>query len=171
MPASLHVVPALTTDPLAELCVSELAVALYVSSLVIDRTVNTDPAALIDHAAEGLELLGVERVTEWGRRLTGFLWLYGKDLETPAVLADHRSRFPSMRRIRRCHSLGWLVSQHLDDRHPERREPGHFPAVRPLINACPCEGSGTLMLTSGHPASCPAHDGPAADAPLLAVAA
>ncbi|MFE2350392.1 hypothetical protein [Kitasatospora cineracea] len=170
MPASLRAVPALATDPLVGLNISELGVALYVSSLVIDRSAKSAPSALADHATEGLELLGMERLVEWGQRLYGFWWLYGKDLETPAVLADHRSRFPSMRRIRKCQSLGWLLSEYLNDRHPERLEPGYIHYRQPLINACPCKGSGTLTLTSGMPASCPAHDHPTTE-PLLAVAA
>lgn len=166
MPVSL-VLPSPAVRALEGLRGGELTVALYVSPLVVGVRYSDDE--LVDFAVQGADLLGGERLTEWDRRLNGFWSLWSRDLETPALLADHRSRFPSARRLDRCVGLSYGLVMHLGRVSLMRRHMT-FPPVRPLIDSCPCEGSGTLVLPNGMGMSCPAH-APVAPPMRLALAA
>lgn len=161
------VLPSPAVRALEGLCGGELTVALYVSPLVVGVSYADD--VLVDLAVQGADLLGHERLTEWARRLNGFWSLWSRDLETPELVADHKSRFPSARRLERCVGQSYGLMGHLDRVSLMRRHTT-FPPVRPLIDPCPCEGSGTLVLPNGTRMSCPAHV-PAAAPLRLAVAA
>jgi hypothetical protein len=159
MPATLLAAPAPSIDDLVEFTNGELDVALYVSSLVINRSTaftREDGPEMVGYALEGLSLLGRDRLIEWGRRLNGFWNLYSRDLETAAVLRDHRSRFPSMLRLKKCVGATLMLTHHLEQVRPERRN-RQYPRRRPIIDFCPCGGSGTLHLPNGLPMACPAH--------------
>jgi hypothetical protein len=174
MPATPLPAPAPSIADLVDFPRAELDVALYVSSLEINRSTafhREDGPEMVGYALEGLSLLGRDGLIEWARRLNGFWILYSHDLETPAVLRDHRSRFPSMLRLRKCVGASMMLSHHIEQVCPERRD-RQYPRRLPIIDFCPCGGTGTLHLPNGLPMACPAHSVVEIETPRhLAVAA
>ncbi|WP_377270348.1 hypothetical protein [Peterkaempfera sp. SMS 1(5)a] len=171
MPRFVIPQPDVIAPDLAALTSSELTVALYASSL--DHRDRTRPShsALAKFAQEGVRVLGPAGVDDWSRRLLGFWAMWMRDLETPELLADHRSRFPLARRLKRCSGLAYGLGMQI-----VRRDDLTFERGLPLVDPCPCGGSGWLTVTTtALPASargrqeCPAH--PATLAAVTAVAA
>ncbi|WP_425831744.1 hypothetical protein [Streptomyces fractus] len=136
----------------------QLTAALYASDRYARPVVPLGELRV--SAAQGVERLGVE-LDESARRLGGFIWMRTLGLATPELVADHESRFPAGWRLSWAMDAALTLWRSFESIRPRAvtREQLVTPP-RPIIDHCPCQGSGWVTATVPGfltRQACPAH--------------
>ena len=95
-----------------DLAYEELAVALNASGVRPQRFRSADPAQLMEWAAQGLSLLGIDRIRHYVRR-TRYIHCQINDQGT--IPAQHRAEYARMwprnpKAVQSCHNAAWRLT-------------------------------------------------------------
>jgi len=96
-------------DDVRDLEYGELAVALNASGVRSHRFRSADPAQLMEWAAQGLALLGIDRIQHYDRRTR-----YLNGIPDHCMSADHWAEYAQMwssfKVRQRCHDAAWRLA-------------------------------------------------------------
>lgn len=97
-------------DDVRDLMYEELAVALNASGVRPQRFRSADPAQLMEWAAQGLALLGIDRVQWYARRTCDINGLYVEECLSADTRSEYAQMWPDSKAVQPCHDAAWRIA-------------------------------------------------------------
>jgi len=112
-PASSRTNPArelATRYDVHNLTYTELAVALNASGIRPKHFRSAEPAQLMAWAAQGLALLGIDRVRWYARRTCDINGLHVEECLSADTRAEYAQMWPDSKAVQHCHDAAWRIA-------------------------------------------------------------